>query len=64
MAVYQAGRVMQDLYAREGQSRAAILPPEEAGVMMVFCIFDTVSYALVMHATCPIHVGDTVRTPE
>jgi hypothetical protein len=61
LAVYQAGRVMQDRYAREGQSRSAILPPEEAGVMMVFRTFDKVSYALVMHATCPMHVGDTVR---
>jgi hypothetical protein len=37
------------------------LPPEYAGVLMVFRIFDRVSYALVMEAESPIHVNDTVR---
>ncbi len=37
------------------------LPPEYAGVLLVFRIFDRVSYALVMEAESPIHVNDTVR---
>ena len=36
------------------------LPPEFAGVVMVFRAFDRVSYALVMDTERPIHVYDTV----
>jgi len=37
------------------------LPEEYAGVLMVFRIFENVSYALVMEAVSPIHVLDSVR---
>lgn len=37
------------------------LPEEYAGVLMVFRIFENVSYALVMEAVSPIHVYDSVR---
>ena len=36
------------------------LPGEYAGVLMVFRTFQNVSYALVMEATAPIHIYDTV----
>jgi hypothetical protein len=39
------------------------LPDEPAGTMMVFRIFDRMSYALVMEATSEIRVLDTVRNP-
>jgi hypothetical protein len=40
------------------------LPLEEVGLVMVFRTFDRVSYGLVMSATGPIHLLDTVRSPE
>lgn len=40
------------------------LPDEDAGQLMVFRTFEKVSIALVMRANRPIHVLDTVVTPE
>ena len=39
------------------------LPDEESALIMVFRTFEKVSYALVMSATRPIHILDTVVTP-
>ncbi len=39
------------------------LPLEEAGILMIFRTFDRISFGLVMHASSPLHVLDTVRTP-
>ncbi len=39
------------------------LPDERAGLLMVFRTFDKVSFALIMKATSPLHVGDVIRTP-
>lgn len=40
------------------------LPDQEAGIALVFRIFDRVSYALVMSASKNIRVLDRVQTPE
>ena len=37
------------------------LPAEYAGVLMVFRIFDSISYALVMETVSAIHIDDTVK---
>jgi hypothetical protein len=39
------------------------LPDEETGLLMIFRVFDKVSYALIMHATQPVHIHDALRTP-
>lgn len=39
------------------------LPDEESGLLMVFRTFRKMSYAVVMHATRPVHVLDVVATP-
>lgn len=41
--------------------RTVQLPEEYAGVVMVFRIFDHVSYGLIMEATASIHLHDAVR---
>jgi nucleoid-associated protein YgaU len=39
------------------------LPDESTGLLMVFRVFDKVSYALIMEAKQPVHLYDALRTP-
>lgn len=39
------------------------LPPEQAGTIMVFKTFDTMSYGLIMSAASPLSVGDILSRP-
>ncbi|MEI8362595.1 MAG: LysM peptidoglycan-binding domain-containing protein [Betaproteobacteria bacterium] len=39
------------------------LPDERVGLLMVFRVFDRVSYGLIMQSTQPINEHDTVQTP-
>ncbi len=39
------------------------LPDERVGLLMVFRVFERVSYALVMQASQPINKLDAVQTP-
>lgn len=59
LAVYQQGKRVPDPVGW-GSVR---LPDEEAGHLMVFRVFDHLSYALVMDATRPMHVADKVTNP-
>jgi hypothetical protein len=40
------------------------LPETYVGELMVFRALEKLSFALIMHATAPIHVGDAAYTPE
>lgn len=40
------------------------LPDEPAGTMMVFRVFERVSYALIMKAEMTMHINDTGRSPN
>lgn len=62
MKIFQGGEMIRDVVA--GGGKTVKLPLEEAGLLMVFRIFDRVSFALIMHATQPLHVLDWVRSPE
>lgn len=39
------------------------LPDERHGLVFVFRVFERMSYAMVMRASRPMHVGDIVQTP-
>lgn len=59
LAVYRAGNLVRDPY----NNQVVELPAERAGLMMVFQTYDKLSYGLVLHATRPLEIGDTVRNP-
>ncbi|MCX7146152.1 MAG: peptidoglycan-binding protein, partial [Sulfuritalea sp.] len=61
LAADQAGAEVDNRY--QGDKTTYQLPDARNGLLFVFRVFDRVSYALVMNATRPIVVGDTVRTP-
>ena len=64
LRAYQAGEIVTDEIGRRGLFRDKVrLPDRPAGTMMVFRIFDRMSYALVMEATNDIRVMDIVRNP-
>lgn len=59
LAIYQKGGELRDRVSGDD----VVVPDIRAGVMVVFRVFDQVSYALVMDATRPIHLLDTVTNP-
>jgi hypothetical protein len=60
LSVFQTGDIIPD---RVGGGKVR-LPDEDAGTVMVFKVYDRISYALVMEATQTIHVLDAVRNPN
>jgi len=60
LAVEQQGETLSDPQTGEPVQ----LPGEDAGWLMVFRLYDRVSYALVMHATRSLAVGDRVHAPR
>lgn len=59
LAVNQTGAQVEDIVASEQVK----LPDERAGTVMVFRVFDRVSYALVMEATKTLYLNDQVLNP-
>jgi hypothetical protein len=59
LSVFRAGEEISD---RIGGGKVR-LPDEEAGTVMVFKVYDRISYGLVMEATRALHVLDAVRNP-
>lgn len=59
LAIQQHGRVVVDREAKE----KVRLPDESVGYLLVFRVFDKISYGLVMEASQSISVGDAVANP-
>ncbi len=59
LTVFQKGTEVRD-HVKGGSVK---LPDEEAGTVMVFKVYDRISYGLIMEATTAIHVEDFVRNP-
>lgn len=62
LRIHQAGEEVKDKVTPAANDTVT-LPDEDAGLLMLFRIFDKVSYGLVMEATRPIHVLDYVKNP-
>jgi hypothetical protein len=62
LRVFQSGRTIRDTQ-RGAFGQKVRLPDEPVGTMMVFRTSERISYALVMEATTPIALLDTVRNP-
>jgi len=63
LRVFKTGQLIDDDVKGALFTRKVRLPDEPAGTMMVFRIYERMSYALVMEATTDIRVLDTVRNP-
>lgn len=59
LAIYKDGGIVRDPFTKEKIE----LPSERAGIMMIFRVFEKLSYGLILKATRPLAVMDEVRTP-
>lgn len=59
LAIYKAGVVARDRFANE----LIRLPSERAGLLMVFRVFEKLSYGLVLQTERPLSVEDEIRNP-
>lgn len=71
LATYQAGGYARDRFLdRTSQKRGdekkldILLPDERSGIMMLFKVFDKVSYGLVLKSTRSIRKHDRVEKPR
>ena len=62
LAVYQAGALVPDPISTNRREMVQ-LPDEHGGELMIFRVFEKVSFGLVMKATRSLHVLDVVRNP-
>ncbi|GAA6136095.1 LysM peptidoglycan-binding domain-containing protein [Oceaniserpentilla sp. 4NH20-0058] len=60
LAIYKEGDTIIDRVTRQKVK----LPSERAGLMMLFRVFDKVSYGLILRAKVALSVGDEVRSPQ
>jgi hypothetical protein len=62
LAIDQAGVVIRDPYGKRGD-RNVKLPDTRAGLLMIFRVFENVSYGLIVDTTRTVHLYDIVRNP-
>ena len=59
LSILKTGAIVKDRV----QGGSVTLPPEKAGLAMVFRTFEKMSFALILSAELPISVKDIVRSP-
>lgn len=62
LAIDQQGALVRDPYAGGG-SRKVKLPDHRAGLLMVFRVFERVSYGLIVDSSRAIRLHDMIRNP-
>jgi hypothetical protein len=62
LGIDQRGEIVNDPYANEGFLPVR-LPDERTGLLMIFRVFEHVSYGLIMESARPVHLYDFVRNP-
>ena len=62
LAIYQRGERVRDPNKTWSWNKVD-LPDERAGILMVFRVYEKMSYALVMEAQRPLHIRDRVTNP-
>ena len=62
LAIDQVGEVIRDPFAKRGHRRVK-LPDTRAGLLMIFRVFENVSYGLIVDSTRTVHLLDRVRNP-
>lgn len=63
LSTYSEGETVRDRFEEQEGRINVKLPNERSGMIMVFKIFDRVSYGLILEASRVIHRNDVVRTP-
>ena len=61
--INRRGEMIRDTVNKRSGTKVQ-LPDEPAGTLMVFRVFERVSFGLVMHATDAMHLGDRVVNPD
>jgi hypothetical protein len=71
VAIYERGAVVRDRFDDStwfnrvgGNSERVELPDERSGMVLLFRVFDRMSYGLVVESTHAMRVGDFVRHPD
>jgi len=59
LAIFKKGAVVKDRV----QGDTVTLPPEKAGLLMIFRTFEKMSFGLILSAELPISVNDLARNP-
>ena len=62
LAIYQRGERVRDPNKTWSWNKVD-LPDERAGILMIFRVYEKMSYALVMEAQRPLHIRDRVTNP-
>ncbi len=63
LSVLQTSGTMLDLVAAD-KNAVVTLPDERVGTVMVFSVFDKISYAIIVEADSPIYINDKVSYTE
>ncbi len=63
LSINRAGRAIKNPQAKQANKQIQ-LPDERIGVLMVFRVFERVSYALIMQASEPVNKLDSVLSPK